>query len=97
MKLEQFTDGVSTDIYSMRIEQVIKEGGYLSTLNLQNDLCFKVDGDIIFATILRKVWHFGKYLGNFFLGEELNEKFDTTFKIVWSYSQQPVHLAYFGR
>ena len=37
MRVEEFEDGGSTDIYTMRVLQVIKEGGYLSAMNLQNE------------------------------------------------------------
>lgn len=36
VRLEAFTDGVSTDIYNMRILEVIKEGWYLCVLKFNN-------------------------------------------------------------
>uniref|UniRef100_A0A667XIT0 Complement component c3a, duplicate 5 n=1 Tax=Myripristis murdjan TaxID=586833 RepID=A0A667XIT0_9TELE len=40
LRLEKFEAEISTDIYKMRIEEVIKEGGYSSPLNLNFPLMF---------------------------------------------------------
>lgn len=32
VQMEEFTDGLSTDIYTMRVLEVIKEGGFSSGL-----------------------------------------------------------------
>lgn len=35
VRLQEFTDGLSTDIYTVRVLEVIKEGGFLFYLNLE--------------------------------------------------------------